>query len=287
MLNVKSGGEGAMISIIIVNYGTKGHLRQALKSVRRHAGAEAHEILVVDNASRDGSAKMVREAFPEVRLFALEENVGFARGNNLAMREAKGDFFFIMNPDAMLTEGALGRMRAFMEERPDVGMLGPRLKHPDGSLQESAHRFPSAWTPIFRRTPLGRLSRARTEMDRYNLKGELGSEPLEVDWMEGAALFVRRDAASEVGLFDERFFIYMEDADWARRFWRAGWKVVWFPGATVLHYHRRESRDGLWFLAPLTNRVSRIHIMSAVKYFLKWRGEPHPRAGSKVPTPGN
>jgi GT2 family glycosyltransferase len=100
---------------------------------------------------------------------------------------------------------------------------------------------------------------------------------MDVDWMEGAALFVRRKAIDEVGLFDERYFAYFEDADWCRRFWLKGWKVVHFPEATVIHYHRRESADALWFLAPFTNKVSRIHISSAVKYFLKWKGQPLPR----------
>ena len=95
--------------------------------------------------------------------------------------------------------------------------------------------------------------------------------------MEGAALFVRRKAIDEVGMFDERFFVYFEDADWCRRFWGAGWKVVYDPAVRIIHYHRRESADALWFLAPIINKVSRIHIGSAWKYFMKWRGLPSPR----------
>jgi GT2 family glycosyltransferase len=164
-----------------------------------------------------------------------------------------------------------------METHREVGIVGPKLLHPDRSMQESAHRFPTPFMPLYRRTPLGKLPHARREMHRYAMRGELGGDaPMEVDWMEGAALLVRKKAIEEVGMLDERFFMYMEDADWARRFWDAGWKVVWHPGATLMHYHRRASADTAWFLAPFTNKVTRFHIVSAVKYFRKWRGVPHP-----------
>lgn len=264
------------VSIIIVNYKTRGLVKQALKSIRREAPKLRYEVLVTDNASGDGSAEMMREQFPEVKLFALDENVGFARGNNIAMKEAKGKYVFIMNPDAMLTEGALEGMFQYMETHTEIGLLGPKLMHPDKSMQESVHRFPTPWTPLYRRTPLGKLPHARREMHRYFMRGELDSDKSkDVDWMEGAALFARRNAIREVGMFDERYFAYMEDADWARRFWNRGWRVVWYPKAVILHYHRRQSADAPWFMG-LTNRVTRIHIASAIKYFAKWKGEPHP-----------
>jgi hypothetical protein len=265
------------VSIVIVNYKTRGMVRQCLKSIRRAAPRLNYEVFVTDNASGDGSAEMIRAEFPEVRLLALKENIGFGRGNNIAIRQAKGRFVFVLNPDAMLNEGSVERMHAFMEAHPEVGLLGPKLVHPDRTRQESAHHFPTPWIPVLRRTPLGRLPWAKLQLGRYFMRGEVGEKTMDVDWMEGAALFVRRKAIDEVGLFDERYFAYFEDADWCRRFWLKGWKVVHFPEATVIHYHRRESADALWFLAPFTNKVSRIHISSAVKYFLKWKGQPLPR----------
>ncbi|HTK59840.1 MAG TPA: glycosyltransferase family 2 protein, partial [Candidatus Baltobacteraceae bacterium] len=180
-------------------------------------------------------------------------------------------------PDTMLEIGALETMTAYMDAHQDVGVLAPKLTHPDGSRQESAHRFPTPWIPIYRRTPLGRLPQAKAELDRYAMRGETGDDAMDVDWAEGAAMFVRRKAIDEVGMFDERFFVYFEDADWCRRFWSKGWRVVYFPVASILHYHRRESADTGWFLAPFTNKVSRIHIQSAVKYFMKWKGQELPR----------
>ena len=271
------------VSIVIVNYKARGMVKQALKSIRDAKIRLNYEVFVVDNASGDGLPALVRERFPEVRLLALDRNVGFAAGNNLAIRKAKGRYVFVLNPDAMLEPGAVEALFAYMEAHPDVGVVGPRLVRPDGSRQESVHRFPTPLTPVYRRTPLGRLPAARAALDRYFMRGETGDAPMEVDWMEGAALFARRAAFEQVGLFDERFFVYFEDADWCRRFWLAGWKVVYHPGISVIHYHRRESADTLWFLAPFTNKVSRIHIASAIRYFRKWQGQPLPRKENAAP----
>ena len=264
------------VSIIIVNYNTRGLVKHCLQSVRDAGIALDYETFVVDNASTDGSSEMLRERFPEAKLLAMPRNVGFAKANNLAMREAKGRFIFILNPDTMLIPGAIEAMTAHLEANPKTAMIGPKLVHPDKTRQESVHRFPTPMIPVYRRTPLGRLASAKTELDRYSMRGELGETVTEVDWMEGAALFVRREAIDQVGMFDERYFVYFEDADWARRFWKAGWKVEYVPHAEVLHYHRRESADGSWFTGVL-NPVTRIHITSAVKYFLKWKDEESPR----------
>lgn len=271
------------VSIVIVNYKTRGMVKQGLKSVRDAKLRLNYEVFVVDNGSHDGLPQLIRQDFPEVRLIALEKNVGFAAGNNLAIRKAKGKYVFILNPDAMVNPGAIEAMCSHMDAHPEIGVLGPKLVRPDGTRQESVHRFPTPWIPVYRRTPLGRLPRAQAAIARYAMRGELADAPMEVDWMEGAALFVRREAIGKVGMFDERFFVYFEDADWCRRFWQAGWKVVYYPPAEIIHYHRRESADALWFLAPFTNKVSRIHIASAVKYFTKWKDQPSPRKEKAAP----
>jgi N-acetylglucosaminyl-diphospho-decaprenol L-rhamnosyltransferase len=263
------------VSIIIVNYRTRGLVKQCLKSIRRVGLAPTYEIFVVDNDGAETMRTMLREEFPEVKGIIMKKNVGFAAANNAAMREAKGRYIFILNPDTELLPGAIEKMLLAMEQNPDIGILAPKLVHPDRSPQESVHRFPSPMVPIFRRTPLGRLAKAKAELDRYFLRDAKKDQPMEVDWAVGAALFVRRSAIEKVGMFDERYFLYFEDTDWARRFWEQGWKVVYWPLAEVLHYHRRESADGAWFTG-LLNRVTRYHIASAVKYFLKWKGQAPP-----------
>ena len=265
------------VSIVIVNYKTRGMVKQGLKSLRLARIRLNYEVFVVDNGSCDDLPELVRTDFPEVRLIAFDRNVGFATGNNAAIRKAKGKYVFVLNPDALVNEGSIEAMYAYMEAHPEIGVLGPKLAHPDGKRQESAHRFPSPWMPIYRRTPLGKLPEAKREIDRYFLRDLDMRVPTDVDWVEGAAMFVRRAAIDKVGLFDERFFVYFEDTDWCRRFWDGGWKVVYHPGIEIVHYHRRESADTLWLLAPFANKVSRIHIMSAIKYFRKWWGKPLPQ----------
>lgn len=264
------------VSIIIVNYRTRGLVKQCLKSIRRAAIKPTYEIFVVDNDSRDGMRAMLREEFPEVKGIFMPKNVGFAAANNVAMRESKGRYFFILNPDTELLNGTIEKMVETMERRKDIGVVAPKLVHPDRSRQESTHRFPEPLIPIYRRTPLGRMTKAKFALDRYFMRGEIDEKETEVDWAEGAAMFVRREAIENVGMFDERFFVYFEDADWCRRFWEHGWKVVYQPKAEIIHYHRRESADGSWFTG-LFKPVTRIHVESAIKYFLKWHGATHPR----------
>jgi GT2 family glycosyltransferase len=264
------------VSIIIVNYRTRGLVKQCLKSLRRAAINPTYEIFVVDNDGSEGLADLLREDFPEVKLLEPGRNLGFAVANNLAMRRAKGRYVLILNPDTEVTPGCVELMLAAMEQNPDIGILAPKLVHPDRTRQESVHSFTKPFVPIYRRTPLGRLPWARRALDRYFLRHEKFAGPTEVDWAIGAALFVRRKAIDEVGMLDERYFMYFEDTDWARRFWEKGWKVVYWPEAEIAHYHRRESADAGWFTG-LLRRVTRIHVTSAVKYFLKWRGRPTPR----------
>ncbi len=265
------------VSVVIVNYKTRGMVKQGLKSLRSSRLSLNYEVFVVANGSSDGLPELVRAEFPETRLIALEHNVGFAAGNNAAIVKAKGKYVFVLNPDTLVNEGAIEAMYAYMEAHPEIGVLGPKLVHPDGKRQESAHRFPTPWIPVYRRTPFGKTSEGRRELDRYFLRDLDMRVPTDVDWVEGAAMFARREAIEEIGMFDERFFVYFEDADWCRRFWSGGWKVVYHPGIGIVHYHRRESADTLWFLAPFTNKVSRIHIASAINYFWKWRGKPLPQ----------
>lgn len=260
------------VSIIIVSYRTAGLVKQCLRSLRRAQLKPTYEVLVVDNDGTDGLGEMIRDGFPEVKLIEPGRNLGFAAANNVALRQARGRYVLILNPDTEVTPGCLEKMLAAMEAHPDVGILAPKLVHPDRTRQESVHRFTTPLIPVYRRTPLGRLPWARRALDRYFLRHENLENPTEVDWAIGAALFVRHQAIDEVGPLDERYFMYFEDTDWARRFWEKGWKVVYWPEAEIIHYHRRESADGGWFTG-LLHRTTRIHISSALKYFLKWWGK--------------
>ena len=229
------------LSVCIVNWNTCADLEQALRSVLEADPELSLEVVVVDNASSDGSAEMVAERFPAVRLIRSEENLGFARGYNLALSQTTGEYLLVLNPDTVTRRGALRRLREFLVSHPKVGAVGPRLLNSDGSLQFSCRRFPRPLAALFRNTPLGRLF-PRNRYTREYLMGDWDhSAEAEVDWISGAAMGLRREAWEQVGGFDEGFFMYAEDMDWCLRAHRAGWGVSYLPSAEIVHHIGRSS----------------------------------------------
>jgi len=176
--------------------------------------------------------------FPEVVLFKSARNVGFARAINNGLRQGRAPYILLVNPDSLVGDGLFEAALKYMEENPGVGILGPRILNADGSIQTSARSFPNAFTGLFGRSSV--LSRLfpHNPLSRRNMltMASDGITPMQVDWVSGACMVVRRQAFENVGPMDERFFMYWEDADWCRRMWGKGWKVVYFPVSEVIHY---------------------------------------------------
>ncbi|MEW6610830.1 MAG: glycosyltransferase family 2 protein [Patescibacteria group bacterium] len=256
------------LSIIILNYKKINWVRQQLRYLGKLHFPFSSEIIVVDNASGDQLAFIANE-HPSVRVVSLSRNRGMGRGNNAGLKIAQGELILLLNPDVIILPGAIEKLCNFFAHHPEVGMGGPKLLNPDQTLQYSCFRFPRWLTPLFRRTHLSRLSLGRRELNRFAMLDWDHNEPQNVDWLQGSALLVRRKALEEVGLFDERFFLFFEDTDWCRRFWQKGWAVAYVPDAMMVHYPQRlSSSDGIW---TLFNRLTWIHIASWIKYFWKWR----------------
>jgi hypothetical protein len=260
-----------VLSIIILNYKTKNLVKYCLKRI---VGLDC-EIIVVDNASFDGVDRMIRENFPKVRFIQAEKNRGYAAGNNLGIKEAKGKYILILNPDVVVLDGTIEKMYEFMELHPRVGLVGPKLTSPNGDLQETCYRFPRFIIPLYRRTFLGKLPFAKKSLDHFSMRDYDHKKPRPVDWLQGSCLMARNTAIQEVGFLDERFFIYLEDTDWCRRFWQKGWQVWYLPEAEMIHYHEQASLGG--FL-DIFKRSARAHITSWLKYFWKYRNSPYCRA---------
>ncbi len=263
------------LSIVILNYKTRGLVKMCLRGLLNVPTRFAREIIVVDNASYDGTPEMVAREFPQVRIIASETNTGFGGGNNVGIASATGRYVIIMNPDIVVLDDALDRLVTFMDQNPDVGFVGPRLSNPDGSVQYSCYRFPTPMTPVYRRTPLGRTARGKVALRDYLMTDWDHAETRDVDWLLGACIMMRREVLQKIGLFDDRFFLYFEDTDLCRRVWEAGYRVVYFPDSRIIHYHRRESSGSVFSL--FTNWIAREHVKSGIKYFLKYRGKPLPR----------
>lgn len=257
------------VSVIIVNYRSREKTRQCLSSLRKvDFSGISHETIVVDNSESDDFDDEFRTSFPDVSFLRSGRNLGMGSGNNFGAQKAVGDFFLIVNPDTVLRLDAVRVLFRSMKDRDDIGIAGPKLLNPDETLQYSCLRFPRFWTPILRRTFLGRF--APNHLGRYLMTDFDHESARDVDWMMGSCLMIRADFYRKAGGFDERFFMYFEDIDLCRRAWRSGLRVVYCPEATVIHDHARGSARSRWFVAPFTSRLAREHIRSWMKYFLKW-----------------
>jgi N-acetylglucosaminyl-diphospho-decaprenol L-rhamnosyltransferase len=216
------------VSVIVVTYNALPWLERCLESVAEY------ETIVVDHGSGDGTLELVRSRFPDVRVVE-QENRGMGAGNNAGMRVASGRYFFLLNPDAWAAEGAIERLVAFAEAHPDAAVLAPRLVNPDGTLQRSVRAFPTVWRLATEYLFLRKLAPRSRLLNPLYAGAFAHNEAREVDWASGAALLVRREAADAVGLFDEQFFMFSEEADWMYRFHEAGWRVWFYPAAEVVH----------------------------------------------------
>jgi len=224
------------ISVIIVSWNARNFLLKCLESLYREQTAHSIELIVVDNASSDGSAEAVKENYPEVILIQNYTNLGFAKANNIGLQKSTGRYVYLINSDVEVLEGCIDRLYDFMEANPQIGMTGPRILYPDGTLQVTCRKFPSLWNNFCLTTGLNKIlpSSALFSSDQMFYFTHDAIRP--VDVLAGCFLTVRREAMNKVGLFDERFFIYAEDIDWCRRFWNANWKIVFFPEAEATHY---------------------------------------------------
>jgi GT2 family glycosyltransferase len=288
------------LSIIIVSWNVRDLLRACLRSliaddrqwnVDHRPSSTVHrvlsiEIIIVDNASADGSAAMVATEFPGVRLIANTQNLGFTRGNNQGLAVAQGRYVLFLNPDTEVVGDALAAMVAYLDTHPEVGALGPQLRYGDGSPQSSRRRFPTFATAVFESTPLAWHWPANPWARRYRMEDDEASEVPEtanglaagetskhamdapavpVDWVVGAALLTRRAVLDQIGGFDEGYFMYSEELDWCRRAKDAGWQIVYLPAAQVIHYEGKSSEQV----------VAARHIRfqtSKVRYFRKYHG---------------
>ncbi len=289
------------LAIIIVNWNVRSLLQRCLTSIFANTPADvALRVLVVDNASTDGSAGMVREAFPQVELIANDENVGFTAGNNQALRAlgfgdrrleigdwrlgaysepclgigdrevagSAGDlprYVLLLNPDTEIVNDALAALVKFMDSEPDVGVVGPQLRFADGSIQSSRRRFPTLATAFFESTVIQQWWPDNPIARRYHVQDHPADTIQDVDWVVGACLMARREAIQDAGLLDEGFFMYSEELDWCRRIKDAGWRVVYLPTAQVIHHEGKSSEQ----VVPARH----IHFQrSKVRYFRKHHG---------------
>lgn len=232
-----------LLSVLIVNWNTRELLRACLQSLRRYPPSEPMEVWVLDNASHDGSAEMVRSEFPEVHLVASERNLGYAAGNNLLLQKARGEYLLLLNPDTEVTEGALDTAVQYMRENPDVAALGAKLIHPDGRVQRSVRGFPEPEAVLWEYLGLARLFPRSRRFGAYRMTWFTYDHIAEVDQPMGTFLMLSRRAVRAVGRMDERFPIFFNEVDWCYRAKRKGLKIVFHPGVVIIHHGGASTRQ--------------------------------------------
>jgi len=226
-----------MISIIIVNYNAGGLLKECIDSIYKESITTPFDVWVVDNDSQDISIEMIKQSYPQVNIMENKENVGFAKANNQAIAKCTGDYILILNPDTLILQNVLEKVVNFMGENPTVGICGCKVLNEDRTLQLACRRsIPTPGVAFFRLTGLSKLFPNSKIMAKYNLTYLGPDRPHEVDAVSGAFLMIRRKVVDNIGKLDERFFIYGEELDWCLRAKKAGWKVMYYPNAEIIHY---------------------------------------------------
>ena len=252
-----------VVAVIIVSYNTRDLLRGCLASLKGPGRKRPPHVVVVDNASSDGSVEMVRKEFSWVELIANDRNAGFAAANNQALRCTPEEFILCLNPDTIVEENTIRNSVDYLRANPDVGLLGCRINNPDGTLQLSARRFPSLWTLIVEMTGLYKV--APSGWTIFNPWIVRTNGPVDTDVVKGAFFLLRKKALEVVGTFDERFALYSEEADWCRRARTAGWRVVYFPQVQITHLEGASS-------VVRRNSAKFLLLESEAAYFRKHHG---------------
>ncbi|PIE35248.1 glycosyl transferase family 2 [candidate division KSB3 bacterium] len=256
------------LSIIIVNWNTRQLLHECLISIYRQTTGLSYEVIVVDNHSSDGSPDMVGQDFPQVHLIRNTENTGFSHANNQALRYASGRYLLLLNSDTAITENSFQPMADFMDAHPSVGIAGTRLLNPDGSHQYSYDAFP--------RKPLTMMWEKFIQILSLHGDGELNQstpqkkvyENFFVDYVIGAVLLIRRETFEQIGMLDEKFFMYAEDIDWCYRAAQAGWQTAYLGTLSVYHYNQGSSKKS----PEQSSRLQGMRTESLIKFYRKHYG---------------
>lgn len=253
------------ISVVIVGWNARHYLELCLDSIAKAPPRRTMEVLVVDNASTDGSAEMIESKFPWVKLIKSTENLGFSKGNNVAIRQAQGHYVALVNPDVIVFPGCLDALADYLDQNPKVGDVGPRVLNPDMSMQSTCRRFPTLWNNFCSATRLEQIFKGSPLFAGEHMFYFTHDRTLSVDVIVGCFSMIRQEAFDAVGLLDENLFMYGDDVDWCRRARNAGWEVVFFPGAQAIH-------DRGKITAPYPVRFALAQQRSVLYYWSKHHG---------------
>ncbi len=255
------------LAVIIINHHHGDMLKRAVESIMNSSYDKPYQVFVINNLKDDAIKKWLTQAFPDIELIENDKPKGFASNNNQIIAEhADFDYYLLVNPDATCLSGMLSQLIVVMEDNPKIGVAGPRLINPDGTVQPSRRRFASFLVLLVRALHIDVLFKGLAVVDHYLMNDVEFNDIAEVDWITGAVMILRKKALEDAGLFDERFFMYFEDEDLCCRMWQQGWKVCYLNAAVAYHEHIAEGRK------KILSKANFHHIGSAFKMLLKYQG---------------
>ena len=262
------------LSIIITHYKTPHLLLSCLDSIKEKLTTINCEVFVSDSQANEGTAFLIRYHHPKVKHLAFRDNVGYAKLINEGLKRVQGEFVLILNADTVIEdEKSIEKMIEFLDEHQKVGIVGPKLLNIDGSTQESYFKEYTLSMVLARRTLWKKTKWGKRALENFEFGKTPKDKPFTVDWLRGSTLMTKKKYIDDVGLMDERYFLYFDDVDWCRRFREKGYQIYYFPQAIVHHFHLKASDSKRGIFDIFTNRLTRIHIVSYLKYLWKWKGK--------------
>lgn len=258
------------LSIIITHHKMLELLDLCLKSIKNTVKDLDYEIIVLDGEATGKTQEFLKEKYPEVKCIVFKKNVGYSKMVNAGIKSISGEYILILNADIIVLDGAVSEMIKFLDKNPKTGIIGPQLLDFTNNIQISCFTNPTLKAIIARRTFWGSTKQGKKILNKFTISDWDRNSAREVDWVQGSAIMVRKEGIEKVGPWDERFFMYFEDADWCRRFWQNGFRVVYLPSAKMIHYYHRSSKKFGAIIDIILNKYTRMHIVSAWKYFKKY-----------------
>lgn len=257
------------------------YVRRILEWILRNQPQDNFEVIILSNGN-EAKFKALEKKYKNkhFKFILNSKNLGYGQGNHQGILKSKGEYFLILNPDIELYKGNLDLMIRQMDEQKNIGILTPQLIYEDGTIQDVYRRFPSFLDFLIKRTVLRKLSFFQKRLHKYLMYDKNPEITEDVDWVVGACVLIRRKMYDQIGGFDPRYFLFLEDTDLCRLMWEAKRRVVYFPKAKATHYHERLSDGG--FIDIFRKKTVRIHIVSAFKYFRKYLFRKAPRRNNKL-----
>jgi len=257
------------LSIIIVNWKVKNFLKKCLDSILVYQNNYKIEIFVVDNNSQDGSVEMIKNDYSEVKLIALDKNIGFGAANNLALKQASSDYIFLLNPDTEITKDFFTKILQYTKNNPNIDIVGPKIINDDGNKQASVRRNPDLFSQILVLLKLTNISGANKFLDHYFFKDFNYNKEQSVDQIMGAAMFIKKSVFDKIGTFDEKFFVWFEEVDLCKRARQAGIAIKYFPVARIVHHGGRSFSKSNTLKKQMVFNKSLLYYFSKHKPFIQ------------------